>query len=69
MGAGDTFGDLLEQRLLDLHELRGFDHVQDLLQLSEEHHLRARRRVKATRGFPHTRPLRFLFIIYKPTSF
>ena len=39
MGAGDTLGQLTEQRLHDLDELRGLDDVQDLLQLVEEHHL------------------------------
>lgn len=39
MRAGDASGDLFEERLLDTDELRGFDHVQDLLDLSEEHHL------------------------------
>lgn len=37
--AGDASGDLLEERLLDANELRRLDHVQDLLDLSEEHHL------------------------------
>lgn len=37
--AGHASGDLFEERLLDLDELRGLDHVQDLLQLPEEHHL------------------------------
>ena len=32
MWAGDASGDLFEERLLDLHELRWFDDVQDLLQ-------------------------------------
>lgn len=31
--AGDTSGDLFEERLLDLDELCWFDDVQDLLQL------------------------------------
>lgn len=34
MWAGDTSGDLFEERLLDLHKLCGFDDVQDLLQLA-----------------------------------
>lgn len=37
--AGDAGGDLFEERLLDADELRRLDHVQDLLDLSEEHHL------------------------------
>ena len=37
---GDTLCDLLEQSLLDLDELRGFDHVEDLLYLAQEHHLK-----------------------------
>ncbi len=32
--AGDTSGDLFEERLLDLHELCWLDDVQDFLQLS-----------------------------------
>ena len=39
VGAGDALGQLSEQRLHDLDELRGLDDVQDLLQLIEEHHL------------------------------
>ncbi len=37
--AGHTLGQLTEERLHDLHELGRLDHVQDLLQLVEEHHL------------------------------
>lgn len=37
--AGDASGDLFEERLLDADELRWLDYVQDLLDLSEEHHL------------------------------
>ena len=40
MRAGDALGDLLEERLLDLDELSGLDHVEDLLDLTEEHHLK-----------------------------
>lgn len=36
---GHTLGQLSEQWLHDLDELRGLDDVQDLLQLVEEHHL------------------------------
>ena len=39
MRAGDALGDLLEERLLNLDELSGLDHVQDLLDLTQEHHL------------------------------
>lgn len=38
--AGDASGNLFEQRLLDADELRRLDHVQDLLDLSKEHHLK-----------------------------
>lgn len=38
VGAGDTLGQLPEERLHDLDELRRLDHVQDLLQLVQEHH-------------------------------
>lgn len=37
--AGDTGCDLFEERLLDPDELRWLDHVQDLLNLPQEHHL------------------------------
>ena len=37
---GDALGDLLEERLLDLDELSGLDHVEDLLDLTQEHHLK-----------------------------
>jgi hypothetical protein len=35
----DAFGNLFEERVLDLDELCGLNHVQDLLDLPEEHHL------------------------------
>lgn len=35
----DAPGDLPEQRFLDLDKLGRLDHVQDLLDLAEEHHL------------------------------
>jgi len=37
----NAFGDLFEERVLDLDELRRLDHVQDLFDLSEEHHLQS----------------------------
>jgi hypothetical protein len=37
--AGDAGSDLLEERLLDPDELGGFDHVQDLFDLPQEHDL------------------------------
>ncbi len=37
---GHAFGYLLEELLLDLDELRGLDHVQNLLDLAQEHHLK-----------------------------
>lgn len=37
--AGDTGCDLFEERLLDPDELRRLDHIQDLLNLPQEHHL------------------------------
>lgn len=37
--AGDTGRDLFEERLLDPDELRRLDHVQDLFNLPQEHHL------------------------------
>lgn len=37
--AGDTGCDLFEERLLHPDELRWFDHIQDLLNLPQEHHL------------------------------
>lgn len=37
--AGDTGCDLLEKRLLDPDKLGWLDHVQDLLDLAEKHHL------------------------------
>lgn len=40
MRAGDTGCDLFEERLLDADELRRLDHIQDLLNLSQEHHLK-----------------------------
>lgn len=40
MRAGDTGCDLFEERLLDADELRRFDHIQDLLNLPQEHHLK-----------------------------
>lgn len=40
--AGDTGCDLFEERLLHPDELRRLDHVQDLLDLPEEHHLDTR---------------------------
>lgn len=43
MRAGDTGCDLFEERLLDPDELRGFNHVQDLLDLPQEHHLNRQR--------------------------
>ena len=39
MRAGDALGDLLEERLLNLDELSGLDHVENLLDLAQEHHL------------------------------
>ena len=39
MGTRDTFSNLLEERLLDLDELGGLDHVQNLLDLAQKHHL------------------------------
>ena len=39
VGISHTSGDLLEQGLLDLLELRGLDDVQDLLDLPQVHHL------------------------------
>ena len=42
MRAGDALGDLLEERLLNLDELSGLDHVKDLLDLTQEHHLQNR---------------------------
>lgn len=37
--AGDAGRDLFEERLLDPDELRRLDHIQDLLNLPQEHHL------------------------------
>lgn len=37
--AGDAGCDLLEERLLHPDELRRLDHIQDLLDLPQEHHL------------------------------
>ena len=37
--AGDTFGNLFEQRFLDLDKLSWLNHVQNLLDLAQEHHL------------------------------
>lgn len=34
-----TFRDLFEQRLLDFFELRWLNDIQDLLNLTQEHHL------------------------------
>lgn len=42
--AGDTGCDLLEERLLDPDELGRLDHVQDLLDLAQKHHLDAKTR-------------------------
>ena len=39
MWTGDTLGNLLEQWFLDFDELRRFDHIQNLLDLTQEHHL------------------------------
>lgn len=39
MRAGDTGRDLFEERLLDPDELGRLDHVQDLFDLPQEHHL------------------------------
>lgn len=39
MRAGDTLGELSEERLLDFDELGRLDDVQNLLQLVQEHHL------------------------------
>lgn len=39
--AGDTGCDLFEEWLLDPDELRRLDHVQDLLDFPQEHHLDA----------------------------
>ena len=39
MRTRDAFGNLFEERVLDLDELCGLNHVQDLLDLPEEHHL------------------------------
>ena len=39
MRTRDTFSNLLEERLLDLDELGGLDHVQNLLDLAQKHHL------------------------------
>ena len=36
---GDTLGNLLEQWFLDFDELRRLDHIQNLLDLTQEHHL------------------------------
>ena len=45
MRAGHAARNLLEQRLLDLDELGGFSHVEDLLDLAEEHDLLLRARL------------------------
>lgn len=45
MGAGDAVSDLLEERFLNLQKLGGLNHIQDLLYLSQEHHLRGGDRV------------------------
>lgn len=37
--AGDAGCDLFEERLLDPHKLRWLDHIQDLLDLPQKHHL------------------------------
>ena len=37
--AGDAGSDLFEESLLNSDELRRLDHIQDLLDLSQEHHL------------------------------
>lgn len=39
VGIGHTFGDLFEQRLLNFLELRGLDDIQNLLNLTQKHHL------------------------------
>ena len=39
MWTGDTLGQLSEERLLDEDKLSRLDDVQDLLYLSQEHHL------------------------------
>ena len=38
--AGDAGCDLFEERLLHSDELRWLDYIQDLLDLSQEHHLK-----------------------------
>ena len=40
MRTRDTFSNLFEERLLDLDELGGLDHVQNLLDLAQKHHLK-----------------------------
>lgn len=40
MRAGDAGCDLFEERLLHPDELRRLDYIQDLLDLSQEHHLK-----------------------------
>ena len=37
--AGDTLCNLLKKWFLDFHKLRWLDHVQNLLNLTQEHHL------------------------------
>lgn len=44
MRAGDTSRDLFEERLLDADELRRLDHIQDLLNLPQEHHLKTQQK-------------------------
>ena len=36
---GDTLGNLLEKRLLDFDKLRRLNHIQNLLNFTQEHHL------------------------------
>lgn len=43
---GDTFGELPEERHHDLGELGGLDHVEDLLQLVQEHHLQRKHKAR-----------------------
>lgn len=46
VGAGDTFGQLSTERLLDLDKLIWVNDIQYLLHLSQEHHL------VGVRGYP-----------------
>lgn len=51
VGAGDTSGDLLEERLLDLNKLGGLNHVQNLLQLTQKHDLQEEQNVRTYNGY------------------